>query len=231
MANLPRVIVADDHMLVAQGIRHVLESDFDVIECVTDGAALVTAAERLHPDVVVTDVSMPRLNGLEAIRTLRKHGNEARAIVVTMHADPFLAAAAISAGASGYVLKHAASDELILAISEALAGRTYLSPLCRQDSGGESGEEGSVAMGTGSGPLTERQLQVLRLIAKGRSMKQIAATLSISRRTVEAHKYHLMRTLGVRNVAQLVQTSIRSGLISAFASDYSSPTVNSSDLP
>jgi DNA-binding NarL/FixJ family response regulator len=217
MPKNPRVIIADDHALVAEGIRQVLQAEFDVLECVNDGAALVAAAERLHPDVVVTDVAMPKLSGLEAIRALRKHGNRASAIVVTMHADPFLTAAAISAGASGYVLKHAASDELILAIREVLAGRTYISPLCSDETSVRPDESPPVF--PEGPPLTGRQLQVLRLIAKGVSMKQIANLLNISRRTVEAHKYLLMRTLGAHSVVDLVGHAIRRGLISVYTTD------------
>jgi DNA-binding NarL/FixJ family response regulator len=122
---LPRVIIADDHVLVGEGIRRLLQSDFDVVDCVRDGAALVESAERLHPDVVITDVSMPGLDGIDAIRQLREKGNPASAIVLTMHANSGLAAAALAAGASGYVLKDAASDELIHAIKEALAGQRH----------------------------------------------------------------------------------------------------------
>jgi DNA-binding NarL/FixJ family response regulator len=212
--TMPRVIIADDHLLVGEGIRRLLQSDFDVVDCVRDGAALVESAERNHPDVVVTDLSMPGVDGLDAIRQLRKRGNPASAIVLTMHADPELATAALSAGASGYVLKDAASDELILAINEALAGRVFLTP----EVNGEVASRQPVLPPTRDETLrdkiTPRQREVLKLIAEGKSMKQVAATLKISRRTVEAHKYQLMRSLEVHNVAQLIQYAIRLRLIS-----------------
>jgi DNA-binding NarL/FixJ family response regulator len=210
---IPRVIIADDHVLVGEGIRRLLQTDFDVVDCVRDGAALVESAERNHPDIVVTDLSMPGMDGLDAIRQLRKRGNQVSAIVLTMHADPALANAALSAGASGYVLKDAASDELILAIHEALAGRVFLTPEVDTD----TPVSPSFGQHRGEGVkhrLTARQLQVLKLIAEGKSMKQIANELKISRRTVEAHKYQLMRTLDVHNVAQLVQHAISLRLIS-----------------
>lgn len=214
MPSAPRVIIADDHALVGEGIRRLLQADFDVVDCVRDGAALVESAERHHPDVVVTDLSMPGVDGLDAIRQLRKRGNPASAIVLTMHADPALAIAAISAGASGYVLKDAASDELILAINEALAGRVFMTPEVDNEVPVRRHLDSPTPGDVVRNKLTARQLQVLTLIAEGKSMKQIATTLKISRRTVEAHKYQLMRTLEVHNVAQLIQNALRLRLIS-----------------
>ena len=214
MSPAPRVIIADDHALVGEGIRRLLQADFDVVDCVRDGAALVESAERHHPDVVVTDLSMPGVDGLDAIRQLRKRGNPASAIVLTMHADPALAIAAISAGASGYVLKDAASDELILAINEALAGRVFMTPEVDNEVPVRRHLDSPTPGDVVRNKLTARQLQVLTLIAEGKSMKQIATTLKISRRTVEAHKYQLMRTLEVHNVAQLIQNALRLRLIS-----------------
>jgi DNA-binding NarL/FixJ family response regulator len=215
MRAVPRVIIADDHALVGEGLRRLLQSEFEVVDCVTTGPALVESAERNKPDVVVTDLSMPGLDGIEAIRLLRTRGNTASAIVLTMHSAAGLADAALAAGASGYVLKEAASDELILAIHEALAGRVFLSPeVDVEDATRTRIPPVSTVTLTRDHQLTPRQLQVLRLIAEGRSMKQIATTLKISRRTVEAHKYHLMRSLAVRNVAQLIQHAVRLKLVS-----------------
>jgi DNA-binding NarL/FixJ family response regulator len=214
MSEIPRVIIADDHALVGEGIRRLLQTDFDVVDCVRDGAALVESAERNQPDVVVTDLSMPGIDGLDAIRQLRKRGNRASAIVLTMHADPALAMAALSAGASGYVLKDAASDELILAINEALAGRVFLTPEVDNEVPFRQHADIPTPEDLLRSRLTARQQQVLTLIAEGKSMKQIAAALKISRRTVEAHKYQLMRTLEVHNVAQLIQHAHRLRLIS-----------------
>lgn len=208
MSN-PRVIIADDHVLVGEGIRRLLLPDFEVVACVRDGAALVEAAERLHPDVVVTDLSMPGISGLEAIRQLRERGNPASAIVLTMHADPALATAALNAGASAYVMKDAASEELIHAIHASLAGRVFMSGEVERafpvpDYFDVTSRDVFVRQS-----LTKRQQEVLTLIAQGKSMKSIASTLKISRRTVEAHKYQLMRSLDVHNVAQLVQYALR----------------------
>jgi DNA-binding NarL/FixJ family response regulator len=211
---LPRVIIADDHVLVGEGIRRLLQSDFDVVDCVRDGAALVESAERYQPDVVVTDLSMPGVDGIDAIRQLRKLGNPVSAIVLTMHANTGLAAAALAAGASGYVLKDAASDELILAINEALAGRVFLTPEVNNDVAVHSPLLPATPEEVLREKITPRQRQVLKLIAEGKSMKHIAMALDISRRTVEAHKYQLMRSLEVHNVAQLIQRAISLRLIS-----------------
>ena len=211
---IPRVIIADDHALVGEGIRRLLQSDFDVVDCVRDGAALVESTERNQPDVFVTDLSMPGINGLEAIRLLRKRRNRARAIVLTMHADPALAVAALSAGASGYVLKDAVSDRLIFAINEALAGRTFLAPEVCSAVNAPQPTDKPTSEALPPTRLTKRQQQVLTLIAEGKSMKHIAAALDISRRTVEAHKYKLMRELEVHTVAQLFQRAMMLRLIS-----------------
>jgi DNA-binding NarL/FixJ family response regulator len=211
---IPRVIIADDHALVGEGIRRLLQTDFDVVDCVRDGAALVESAERNQPDVVVTDLSMPGIDGLDAIRQLRKRGNRASAIVLTMHADPELAMAALSAGASGYVLKDAVSDELILAINEALAGRKFLTREVDRSFLIERRADQPALERLSGTRLTGRQQQVLTMIAEGKTMKHIASTLKISRRTVEAHKYKLMRELGVHNVAQLIQRAMTLRLIS-----------------
>jgi DNA-binding NarL/FixJ family response regulator len=214
MMPLPRVIIADDHVLVGEGIRRLLQSDFDVVDCVRDGAALVESAERYQPDVVVTDLSMPGVDGIDAIRQLRKLGNPVSAIVLTMHANTGLAAAALAAGASGYVLKDAASDELILAINEALAGRVFLTPEVDNDAFVHPPLLPATPEEVLREKITPRQRQVLKLIAEGKSMKHIAMALDISRRTVEAHKYQLMRSLEVHNVAQLIKRAISLRLIS-----------------
>lgn len=220
MSTYPRVLIADDHRVVGEGIRRLLQPQFDIIGCVTDGAALVEAAEKHQPDVLVTDVSMPVLNGLDAIRALRKTGNRVNAIVLTMHADPMLAAAAISAGASGYVLKHSASDELILAIREVLAGRLYVTSLLPAEGTRALVEQHESPIEPLRTDLTRRQQEILQLVAEGLSIKQIASRLQISRRTVEAHKYQLMRALGVHNIAALVHHAIRRGLISVPTAEF-----------
>jgi DNA-binding NarL/FixJ family response regulator len=209
-----RVLLADDHTMVAEGLGSLLRIDFDLVGTVTDGRALVEAAERLRPDVVVTDISMPKLNGLDAIRQLRSAGNQAKVVVLTMHADERLVAEAFRAGASCYLLKQSAGEELISAIHEALAGRKYLTPLVRKDLASVLADvSGATREATTSLP-TPRQREVLRLIAEGRTMKEIAAQLQISTRTAETHKYDMMRELGLETTAELVQYAVKIGLVS-----------------
>lgn len=211
----PRLLLADDHAMVAEGLSRLLETNFELVGHVTAGDALLREAVEKQPEVIITDITMPLLNGLDAIRLLRRRGVTAKAVVLTMHSDPFLAAEALRAGASAYVLKHAAGEELIRAIREVLAGGVYVSlelgSRVLRDLASSSGTQRSETR------LTPRQRQVLQLTAEGRSMKQIARILGISRRTAESHKYQLMRTLGVGSTPQLVQHAIRFGLISVDA--------------
>jgi DNA-binding NarL/FixJ family response regulator len=209
---IPKVLIADDHTIVAQGLESLLKESFDFVGTVTDGRALLEAAERLKPDVIVADISMPNLNGLDAARQLKSSGNNAKIVILTMHADPHLATEAFRAGASGFVLKQSAGEELVKAIHEILQGRAYLTPLIAKDmisvlmeSKGEPGSEVK---------LTPRQREVLQLVAEGRTMKEVANILSISSRTAETHKYELMQVLGVKTTAELVQHAIRLRLVS-----------------
>lgn len=206
-----RVILADDHTVVAEGLQTLLERAFQLCGVVSDGEALVEAAERLRPDVIVTDITMPRLNGLDAIRQLRARGNNARAVVLTMHADAFLAAEAFRAGASGYVLKHSAGEELIRAIRMVHQGLLFIPPLMARDLMSELNNPGQRRSALVT--LTPRQRQILQLSAEGHSLKHIATILKLSRRTVESHKYRLMRTLGVHSTAELIACAARLGLI------------------
>jgi DNA-binding NarL/FixJ family response regulator len=204
-----RVLLADDHTIVVQGLASLLREDFDLVGTVGDGEALIDAAQRLRPDVIVADIAMPLMDGLEALRQLKATRLDARVIFLTMHADAQLATEALRAGASGYVLKHSAGEELITAIQEVLQGRTYLTPLIAQDvitTLMASEKQATVT-------LTPRQREVLRLIAEGRRMKEIAATLQLSTRTVETHKYEMMRALGVDSTAALVRYAIQLGLV------------------
>lgn len=207
-----RVLLADDHRIVAEGLESLLSEDFDLVGTVRDGDALIAAARRLHPDVIVTDISMPGTNGLDAIRELRRQGITAKVVTLTMHADPQLAVDALRSGATAYVLKHSAGDELIAAVREVLHGRTYVTGLIAK-------EVRAAVAGVDARPpgrsvrLTARQRQVLQLIAEGRTMKEIAASLNVSARTVESHKYQMIEALGLRTTADLVRYAVQMGLV------------------
>jgi DNA-binding NarL/FixJ family response regulator len=204
-----KVLLADDHTIVAQGLASLLRDYFDLVGTVGDGRALLDAARRLRPDVIVADMAMPVMDGLEALQRLKAARINAKVIFLTMHADAQLATEALRAGASGYVLKHSAGEELITAIQEVLQGRTYLTPLIAND----VLRSLMVPEQPAAVPLTPRQCEVLRLIAEGCRMKEIAATLQLSTRTVETHKYDIMRALGVQSTAELVRYAIHLGLV------------------
>ena len=204
-----RVLLADDHTVVAQGLASLLWEEFELVGIVGDGKALLDTAQRLQPDVIVADMAMPVMDGLEALHRLKAARLDAKVIFLTMHADAQLATAALRAGASGYVLKHSAGEELITAIWAALQGRTYLTPLIAQDVITTLMAPEKQATVT----LTPRQREVLRLIAEGRRMKEIAALLQLSTRTVETHKYEMMRALGMQSTAELVRYAIHLGLV------------------
>lgn len=207
-----RVLLADDHIIVAQGLQVILKDLFELVGIVTDGRALLESARELKPEVIVTDISMPLLNGLDAVRKMRAEGIGAKVIILTMHTDSHLAADAFRAGVSGYVLKQAAGEELVAAIQEVVRGRSYLTPLIARDMI-------SVLM-EAKDPnrkevqLTTRQREVLQLVAEGKTMKEVATVLNISTRTAESHKYDIMEALSVRTTAELVQYAIKFGLIS-----------------
>ena len=208
-----RVLIADDHPIFAEGLRGLLEHEFEVVGLAADGPALVAAAREYRPDVIVTDVTMPSLNGIEAAIRLREQGVTARVVFLTMHHDVGYARRAMAAGAAGYVLKHSASAELVAAVREVVRGRTYVTPLIagellrsyREAEAGESDPDHR---------LTTRQREVLQLVAEGRSAKEVAAALHISVRTAEAHKAHILKALGLNSIAELVQYAIRHGIIS-----------------
>ena len=207
----PRVLLADDHRVVAEGLRGLLEPHFDVVGIVSDGRELLTAAKTLDPDVIVLDISMPSLNGIEAVRQLRATGSPAKVVFLTMHREVTYAARALEAGASGFVLKHSATSELITAIHEALNGGTYITPQIAGDLLGSFRH--GIPAGVGAlGELTPRQREVLQLVAEGHSAKEIAAVLRISRRTAEFHKARVMKVLRLQTTAELVQYAIRAGV-------------------
>jgi len=209
----PRVLLADDHKIVTEGLRSLLEPEFELVGVVEDGRALVAAAKELRPDVIVADISMPLLNGIEVAEQLNRAGVGAKIIFLTMHLDVMYATRAFEAGASGYVLKHSAPSELVSAIREALKGRTYITPLISKDLLGS-------IMRRSQRPedvirrLTSRQREILQLVAEGKTAKEIASLLNISTRTVEFHKYRMMENLGLKTSADLVQFAIKHGIAS-----------------
>lgn len=207
----PRLLLADDHGMLSEGLRSLLQPHFDVLAIVSDGRELVAAAQRLDPDVVVVDVSMPSLNGIDAAQQMRTLGVRARVVVLTMRREVWYAARALEAGASGFVLKHSAASELVTAIREALKGGTYITPQVASELF-DFLRRGITRGGGGSGELTPRQREVLQLVAEGRSAKEIAAILHISTRTAEFHKARLMESLRLQSTAQLVQYAIRTGI-------------------
>ena len=211
-AHRPRVLLADDHLLVAEGIRSLLAPEFDLVGVVQDGRALVEEAARLRPDVIVADITMPHLNGIDALVRLRQAGDRVPVVFLTMHQDVAFTRRALQAGASGYVLKHSASIELIAAIRAALEGRTYITPRIAGDVL-EAMRQGPERSDDPAASLTPRQREVLQLLAEGRSAKEIASTLSISARTVEFHKYQMMETLNIHTNAELIHFAIKHGLV------------------
>jgi DNA-binding NarL/FixJ family response regulator len=204
----PTILLADDHAIVTEGLASLLRSEFSLVGTVLDGAGLIEAARRLRPDVIVTDVAMPGMSGVEALRRLKADAIAAKVVFLTMHADAQLAAEALRAGASGFVVKHAAGKELIAAIHAVLRGGRYLPPGLASDVlttlvDGDT---------SGTGPLTPRQREVLSLISEGRTMKEVAAALRLSPRTVETHKYQIMEVLQLRTTAELIRYAIEHGL-------------------
>jgi len=210
--NRARVLLADDHPMVLEGVAKLLEDEFDVVGKVEDGCALVAAAQELKPDVIVTDMSMPLLHGLEASRQLRQLLPASKVIFLTMHVDVAYAKKIFESGASGYVLKRSAASELIAAIYAVLRGQTYLTPLLFPD--GQLPVEYSLENQAAIlKDLTPRQREVLKLIAEGKSVKEMAAILSISVKTVQFHKEKLMDTLYLKTKADLTKFALSHGLI------------------
>ena len=205
MTRRPTVLLADDHAIVTDGLSRILrEADFDVVGAVRDGQRLIDAATRLRPDVIITDVSMPGLTGLDVLARLRAERLDSKLIVLTMHNDADLAADVIRGGASGFLLKESAGDELVTAIRHVLDGKVYITPIVTKD----VMERMSRPTKATEPQLTPRQRDILRLIVKGQRMKEIAANLGLSARTVEGHKYEMMDVLGVTSTAELVRYAL-----------------------
>ena len=206
----PRVLLADDHALLLGAFEKLLAGECDVVGQVSDGRALVAEAEKLKPDVIVLDISMPLLNGLEAGRQIKQKLRDVKLIFLTMNEDSDLAAEAFRSGASGYVLKRSAASELSAAIREVTQGRSYVTPLIT------AGLVGSLQQSDDRKPaheLTARQREVLQLLAEGRSMKEVASVLNVTPRTVAFHKYRMMEQLKVKSTAELVQYAVKQHIV------------------
>lgn len=201
--------MADDHSMLLEAFTAFLEPDFDVVGTVTDGRMLLQEFTRLQPDLVLLDISMPLLNGLDAGRQLKALRPSVKLIFLTMSPDPELAGEALRLGASGYVLKTSAAHELKQAIQEALRGRTYITPLITND------VVGSLISPRSERPqLTARQREILQLLAEGKSMKEVGAILDLTPRTVAFHKYQMMDRLRLRSSAELVQFAVKERIVS-----------------
>jgi len=197
-----RILLADDHTMFTECLDGLLRDDFELLGNVENGADLIESADRLQPDIIILDISMPVMNGFDAARALKKKGTPAKIIFLTMHSDAGLVAEAVRCGASGYVVKQSAGKDLISAIRQVVEGKTYFPSLDTNQ------------LDPHSLNLPPRQRDVLRLIAQGLTMKQAAADLGISTRTAESHKYEMMEALGVETTADLIKYAIKLGLIS-----------------
>lgn len=216
-----KVLIADDHQLIVDGLVRILEPDYDILKPALDGRALLRSVAELRPDVVVADISMPLLNGLDAAAELTESYPDVKVIIVTMHADVSFAARAFDAGAAGYLLKQSASSELKTAIETVLRGETYIPPnmadkLLRTYRGTAKVKEPERT------ELTRRQREVLQLLAEGKSAAEAAEVLHLSPRTVEFHKYRMMELLGIKTHALLVRHAVDIGLVQADSAEASS---------
>ena len=203
-----RILLADDHQFITEGLKSLLEPNHEVVAVVGDGKALVKKAAELEPDILVVDISMPLLNGIDAVRQIKKEGSRAKVIFLTMHPDVTYASRALEAGGLGFVLKHSAPAELLEAIKKANLGKKFISP--------QIAEKLENTDHTRKDPirkLTPRQREVLQLLAEGKSAREIAEILFVSPRTVEFHKYKIMEELSVKTSAELVQYAIRLGIV------------------
>jgi DNA-binding NarL/FixJ family response regulator len=207
----PRTVIVDDHTLLAEAFRKLLEGECDVIATYSDPRAFLLDLPRLSADVVILDMSMPMLNGLDAAREVRRLTPSTRIIFLTMNEDPDIAAEAFRVGASGYLLKRSAASELLLAVREVVNQRYYITPLMTKDLVGSLVHDSPARKPVHQ--LTSRQREVLQLLAEGRSMKEVASVLNVSARTVAFHKYRIMETLHVDSTAALIQIAVREGLV------------------
>jgi DNA-binding NarL/FixJ family response regulator len=211
MKSRPRILLADDHTMLLDAFQRLLEPRCEIVGVAGDGRALIDLAASTRPDVIILDISMPGLNGMDACVQLRKKMPDTRLVFLTVNEDPDVAAEAISLGASGYLLKSSASAELFTAIELALAGKTYITPLVTK------GEPLDVFLRQAAKPgvekLTARQREVLQLLAEGRAMKEVADLLHVTARTVAFHKYTIMEQLGLKTSSELVQYALEHGML------------------
>jgi DNA-binding NarL/FixJ family response regulator len=207
---LPRVLIADDHLMFAQVLRDSLQGSYNIVGVVADGRTMVSEAMKLEPDLILADISMPLLNGLDAARRIREQAPKVRFVFLTMQEDPNLAAAALELGVVGFVLKHGDEAELLKALELVLQGKSYVTPKLRA----EDWAEAKVRAQQFSKDMTPRQRDVLQLLAEGRPMKEVADVLSLSRKTIDFHKRKLMKAFNLKNNADLVLFAMRHGLIS-----------------
>jgi DNA-binding NarL/FixJ family response regulator len=214
VSNRSRVLIADDHTLIAELCKRLLETEFDVVGTVSDGRALVRAAIELKPDVVVVDVAMPILNGLDAGQQVKELLPTVKLIYLTMNPDPDVTAEAFARGASGYLLKTCASAEMVLAVREVLRGKSYLSKGLSKDTIDYLRWSNKKLVDQAE-RLTQRQREVLQLLAEGNVMKEVGGILNMSTRTVAYHKYRMMEVLGAKSSAELVKYAVRNHVVAA----------------
>jgi DNA-binding NarL/FixJ family response regulator len=214
MTNRSRILIADDHNLVAELCKKLLETEFDVVGIVGDGRALVRAASELKPDVIVVDVAMPILNGLDAGRQVKEILPSVKLVYLTMNPDPEVAAEAFARGASGYLLKTCAASEMVQAVRDVLRGKTYLSHAMSRDAIDCLRWQHKELVDENE-RLTDRQREVLQLLAEGRVMKEVGGILKMTTRTVAYHKYRIMEVLGAKSNAELVKYAVRSHIVAA----------------
>ena len=210
--KLPRVLIGDDHTLVVEGIRKLLDGKVELVATVRDGRALVQAAERLKPDVVLLDISMPLLNGIDAARQIKKSCPETKLVFLTMHADRDYVVEALRAGGSGYLLKWSAEEELVNAIDTVLAGRLYLTSVLPRELL-DLLSNSATAHSREASDLSAREREVLQLIVEGKSAKEAAEVLHVSVKTVEFHKYRMMKKLGLHSTAELAKYAVQRQLL------------------
>ena len=210
----PRILIADDHKIFTEGLKRLLDEDFDIVGVVADGRQLIASAKKLRPDAIVADISMPMLNGIDAVRQIKKEQPSIKVVFLTMHPDVAYAVSAFREGASGYVLKNSAPDELVTAIQEGLKGKTYVTPLIAGKllRAYESGSQTQIDIDAALN-LTSRQREVLQLIAEGHTVKEIAVILNIAVKTVEYHKYRMMEDLNAKTTADLIRFAVKQGLV------------------